>query len=191
VPTVFADVTSDMTIAREAIFGPVLAILGYRDVEEAIRIANDTPYGLAGYVQGAPEEAEAVALRLRAGQTMLNGADYDFTAPCGGYRQSGNGREWGKYAFADFLEYKAVIGVGRGWVMPDRAEREFSAPFGRIRYSRDVGRRSGAAGNDASLRWHDGKGGRSPPRRGAIRVTPSCASSSGGPVSSSPNRTRC
>nr|WP_087573961.1 aldehyde dehydrogenase family protein [Sphingomonas sp. CDS-1] len=110
-PTVFADVTNDMTIAREEIFGPVLTILGYEDVEHAIRIANDTPYGLAGYVQGEPEEAQAVAARLRAGQIMLNGADYDFSAPFGGYKQSGNGREWGKYAFDDFLEYKAVIGA--------------------------------------------------------------------------------
>lgn len=110
-PTVFGDVTNDMTIAREEIFGPVLAILGYDDVEQAIGIANDTPYGLAGYVQGKHEEAEAVAARLRAGQIMLNGADYDFNAPFGGYKQSGNGREWGEYAFVDFLEYKAVIGA--------------------------------------------------------------------------------
>ena len=110
-PTVFADVTNDVTIAQEEIFGPVLVILGYEDVEQAIRIANDTPYGLAGYVQGEPEEAQAVAARLRAGQIMLNGADYDFKAPFGGFKQSGNGREWGKYAFDDFLEYKAIIGV--------------------------------------------------------------------------------
>lgn len=110
-PTIFADVTNDMTIAREEVFGPVLAILAYRDIDHAIRIANDTPYGLAGYVHGEPTEALAVATQLRAGQIMLNGADYDFKAPFGGYKQSGNGREWGKYAFAEFLEYKAIIGL--------------------------------------------------------------------------------
>lgn len=110
-PTVFADVTNDMTIARKEIFGPVLTILGYDDIAEAVRIANDTPYGLAGYVQGEAEEAQSVATRLRAGQIILNGADYDFNAPFGGYKQSGNGREWGKYAFGEFLEYKAIIGV--------------------------------------------------------------------------------
>jgi aldehyde dehydrogenase (NAD+) len=108
-PTIFADVTPDMTIAREEIFGPVLAIMGYDDVEQAIGIANDTPYGLAGYVQGEPGEADAVAGRIRAGQIMVNGADYDFDAPFGGYKQSGNGREWGQHGFADFLELKAVI----------------------------------------------------------------------------------
>lgn len=108
-PTIFADVTPDMTIARDEIFGPVLTIMGYQDVDEAVRIANDTPYGLAGYVQGDPVEVDAVAARIRAGQIMVNGADYDFDAPFGGYKQSGNGREWGQHGFADFLELKAVI----------------------------------------------------------------------------------
>ena len=109
-PTVFADVTNDMTIAREEIFGPVIAILGYGSEEEAVTVANDTVYGLAAYVQGEPEHARAVAKRLRAGQVNINGAGPDFMAPFGGYKQSGNGREWGDHAFADFLEVKAVIG---------------------------------------------------------------------------------
>jgi aldehyde dehydrogenase (NAD+) len=110
-PTVFADVTNDMIIAREEIFGPVLAILPYRDEEEAIRIANDTPYGLSGYVMsGDLERARRVALRLRTGNVHLNGAGPDFTAPFGGYKQSGNGREWGRFGFEEFLEVKAVMG---------------------------------------------------------------------------------
>jgi len=109
-PTVFADVTNDMTIAREEIFGPVLAILGYESEEQAVAVANDTVYGLAAYVQGEPEHARAVAKRLRAGQVNINGAGPDFMAPFGGYKQSGNGREWGDHAFAEFLETKAVIG---------------------------------------------------------------------------------
>ncbi|MBO9723835.1 MAG: aldehyde dehydrogenase family protein [Novosphingobium sp.] len=110
-PTVFADVTNNMTIAREEIFGPVLTILGYEDEEQAIAIANDTPYGLAAYVQGTGPEAEAVAGRLRAGQVYLNYPELDLTAPFGGYKQSGNGREWGAHAFGDFLEVKAVMGA--------------------------------------------------------------------------------
>ena len=110
-PTVFANVTNDMTIAREEIFGPVLAILPYRDEEEAIRIANDTPYGLSGYVMsGDLDRARRVALRLRTGNVHLNGAGPDFTAPFGGYKQSGNGREWGRFGFEEFLEVKAVMG---------------------------------------------------------------------------------
>ncbi|MCS6986761.1 MAG: aldehyde dehydrogenase family protein [Sphingomonadaceae bacterium] len=111
-PTVFADVRNDMTIAREEIFGPVLCMLAYDTVDEAIALGNDTPYGLAAYVQGAPEEAREVARRLRAGQVTLNGAGVDLMAPFGGYKQSGNGREWGDHAFAEFLETKAVIGWG-------------------------------------------------------------------------------
>ncbi len=111
-PTVFADVTNDMDIAREEIFGPVLAMLAYDGLEEAIEAANDTPYGLAAYVQGADDEARAVARRLRAGQVILNGAGVDFMAPFGGFKQSGNGREWGDHAFAEFLEVKAVLGWG-------------------------------------------------------------------------------
>nr|WP_047169888.1 aldehyde dehydrogenase family protein [Sphingomonas sp. Y57] len=110
-PTVFADVTNDMRIAREEIFGPVLAILGYEDEEDAISIANDTPYGLAAYLSGPePAQLRRVMQRLRAGQVFLNGAGLDFAAPFGGYKQSGNGREWGAYAFHDFLETKAVMG---------------------------------------------------------------------------------
>ena len=109
-PTVFADVTNDMTIAREEIFGPVLSILGYDSVDEAVAIGNDTEYGLAAYVRGDDLElARAVASRLRAGQVSINGA-FDMAAPFGGYKMSGNGREWGEYGFHDFLEIKAVLG---------------------------------------------------------------------------------
>jgi aldehyde dehydrogenase (NAD+) len=114
-PTVFANVRNDMTIAREEIFGPVLAILPYRDEDEAVRIANDTPYGLSGYVSsGDLERARRVAARIRAGQISLNGAQLDFSAPFGGYKQSGNGREWGVFGFEEFLETKAVMGWTAG-----------------------------------------------------------------------------
>jgi aldehyde dehydrogenase (NAD+) len=109
-PTVFADVRNDMTIAREEIFGPVLVIITYSDEEEAVKIANDTTYGLAAYVQGERDEAEAIARRLRAGQVYLNNVNLDLAAPFGGYKQSGNGREWGPMAIAEFLEIKAIIG---------------------------------------------------------------------------------
>jgi len=111
-PTVFADVTNDMTIAREEIFGPVLAMLAYETEDQAIAIGNDTVYGLAAYVQGEQEHARKVARRLRAGQVNINQASGDMMAPFGGYKQSGNGREWGDFAFTDFLETKAVIGWG-------------------------------------------------------------------------------
>jgi aldehyde dehydrogenase (NAD+) len=112
-PTVFAHVTNDMTIAREEIFGPVVAILGYETVDEAIAIGNDTPYGLAAYVQGKdPAQLRSVAARLRAGQVNINGAGMDIMAPFGGYKQSGNGREWGDLAFGEFLETKAELGYG-------------------------------------------------------------------------------
>ncbi len=112
-PTVFAGVTNDMTIAREEIFGPVVAILGYDTVDEAIAIGNDTPYGLAAYVQGKdPAQLRYVAGRLRAGQVNINGAGMDIMAPFGGYKQSGNGREWGDLAFGEFLETKAELGYG-------------------------------------------------------------------------------
>ena len=117
-PTIFADVTNDMTIAREEIFGPVLAMLPYDTLEQAIEQGNDTVYGLAGYVQGAEDEARQVALQLRAGQVNINGAGIDFMAPFGGFKQSGNGREWGDHAFAEFLETKAVI----GWSAAQAAE---------------------------------------------------------------------
>ncbi|MEI6485005.1 MAG: aldehyde dehydrogenase family protein [Sphingomonadales bacterium] len=111
-PTIFADVTNDMTIAREEIFGPVLAMLPYDSEEQAVAIGNDTVYGLAAYVQGEPEHARQVARQLRAGQVNVNQAGLDLMAPFGGYKQSGNGREWGDHAFADFLEVKAIIGWG-------------------------------------------------------------------------------
>jgi aldehyde dehydrogenase (NAD+) len=110
-PTVFANVTNDMLIAREEVFGPVLAILPYDDEEQAIQIANDSPYGLAGYVQSENiDRARSIAKRIRAGTVFLNGNNYDPIAPFGGYKQSGNGREWGDYAFDDFLEIKGVVG---------------------------------------------------------------------------------
>ena len=110
-PTVFANVNNDMTIAREEIFGPVLSILPYEDEEQAIQIANDTDYGLYGYVSsGDVEHAKKVANRIRAGSVAINNASADFTAPFGGYKQSGNGREWGPFGFDEFLEIKAVVG---------------------------------------------------------------------------------
>jgi aldehyde dehydrogenase (NAD+) len=110
-PTVFADVTNDMTIAREEIFGPVLAIMGAKDEAEAVQIANDTPYGLAGYVSaGSVERARAVGRQLRAGNVNLNGVMNERAAPFGGYKQSGNGREWGKYGLEEYLEAKAIAG---------------------------------------------------------------------------------
>ncbi|MGA1370192.1 MAG: aldehyde dehydrogenase family protein [Pseudomonadales bacterium] len=110
-PTVFSHVRNDMTIAREEIFGPVLSLIGYEDDEDAIRIANDTVYGLSGYVSsGDPERAKRVARRLRTGNVHLNGAPVDNKAPFGGYKQSGNGREWGIYGLEEFLEVKAIMG---------------------------------------------------------------------------------
>lgn len=109
-PTIFADVSSDMTIAREEIFAPVLAIIGYKDVDDAVAIANDTPYGLGAFVQaGTDERANEIAARIEAGMVYINGAGEDANAPFGGYKMSGNGREWGEIAFTDFLETKAVI----------------------------------------------------------------------------------
>lgn len=111
-PTIFANVTNDMTIAREEIFGPVLAILPYTSEEQAIAIANDTPYGLAGYIQGNNmERVKVVAERIRAGNININGEYGDLLTPFGGYKQSGNGREWGAHGFADFLEIKALSGL--------------------------------------------------------------------------------
>jgi aldehyde dehydrogenase (NAD+) len=110
-PTVFANVNNDMTIAREEIFGPVLAILPYENDEDAVRIANDTPYGLSGYVQsGDTARALKVAKRIRSGNVHVNGAQPDFGASFGGYKQSGNGREWGEAGLQEFLELKAVFG---------------------------------------------------------------------------------
>jgi len=110
-PTVLGHVNNQMTVAREEIFGPVLTILGYDTVDEAVAIANDTPYGLAAYVSGSDAEAtRKVASRLRAGQVNINSAGPDLMAPFGGFKQSGNGREWGEHAFGEFLETKAVLG---------------------------------------------------------------------------------
>ena len=110
-PTVFADVRNDMTIAREEIFGPVLCIIGYADEADAVRIANDTDYGLAAYVSGAQlDRVRRVAAQMRAGQVVLNGARLNMAAPFGGYKHSGNGREWGEPGFEEYLEIKAVIG---------------------------------------------------------------------------------
>jgi aldehyde dehydrogenase (NAD+) len=110
-PTVFADVRNDMTIAQEEIFGPVLCMIPYDSEDEAIRIANDTPYGLAAYVWSSDAaRARRVASRLHAGCVQINGAKMDFTAPFGGMRASGNGREHGAYGIAEFLEYKSVMG---------------------------------------------------------------------------------
>jgi aldehyde dehydrogenase (NAD+) len=109
-PTVFANVTNDMTIAREEIFGPVLCILGYDDIDQAVAIANDTEYGLAGYVAGADlDQARAVARRIRAGWVAVNDG-FDFACPFGGYKKSGNGREWGEFGFHDYLEVKGILG---------------------------------------------------------------------------------
>ena len=112
-PTVFANVTNDMTIAREEIFGPVITILGFKDEADAVKIANDTPYGLAGYVSaGTVEGARKGARQIRAGNVNLNGLPNERTAPFGGYKQSGNGREWGKFGMEEYLEVKAIAGFG-------------------------------------------------------------------------------
>ena len=108
-PTVFANVTSDMTIAKEEIFGPVLVILKYKSEDEAIEIANDTEYGLAGYVQGEAAHANKVARKIRAGQVIINGGARGTGAPFGGYKSSGNGREHGVHGLEECLETKAVI----------------------------------------------------------------------------------
>lgn len=116
-PTVFAGVTNDMTIAREEIFGPVLAIIGYDDIDDAIEIANDTEYGLSGFVAGRDlDQARAIARRLRAGSIAINGG-FDFASPFGGYKKSGNGREWGEAGFDEYLETKGIQGYA-----PDAAQ---------------------------------------------------------------------
>jgi aldehyde dehydrogenase (NAD+) len=110
-PTVFTDVRNTMTIAREEIFGPVLSIIPYEDEDDAVRIANDTPYGLSGFVtSGNLERARSVAKRIRSGNVHINGARPDFAGCFGGYKQSGNGREWGEAGLEEFLELKAVFG---------------------------------------------------------------------------------
>jgi len=111
-PTIFSNVRNDMTIAREEIFGPVLCILPYQTEDDAVKIANDTPYGLAAYVWSRDNiRARRVGNRIRAGQVALNGASGDMQTPFGGFKMSGNGREYGEFGLRDFLEVKAVIGV--------------------------------------------------------------------------------
>ena len=110
-PTVFANVQNDMAIAREEIFGPVLCIVAYEDEDDAVRIANDTPYGLSGYVTSKDiEHARRVAKRIRSGNVHINGARLDFGGCFGGFKQSGNGREWGEAGLEEFLELKAIFG---------------------------------------------------------------------------------
>ena len=111
-PTIFSNVRNDMTIAREEIFGPVLCILPYDNEEQAVQIANDTPYGLAAYVWSKDNlRARRIGGRIRAGQVTLNGASGSMNTPFGGFKMSGNGREWGEFGLRDYLEVKAVIGV--------------------------------------------------------------------------------
>ena len=110
-PTVFSDVSNDMTIAREEIFGPVLSIIPYKDDDDAIHIANDTPYGLSGYVSSSNiHRARNIASQLRTGMVHINNSPLDFAAPFGGYKQSGNGREWGTFGIDEYLEIKSVYG---------------------------------------------------------------------------------
>ncbi len=111
-PTVFGNVNNDMTIAREEIFGPVLSIISYDTVDEAVREANNTEYGLAAYIAGPVEDAKPVARRLRAGTVNLNYPAWDTSAPFGGYKQSGNGREYADWGIHDFCEVKGIVGYG-------------------------------------------------------------------------------
>jgi aldehyde dehydrogenase (NAD+) len=112
-PTVFVSDTNDTTIAREEIFGPVLTMIPYDCEADAVSMANDTVYGLSGYVQSENlDHARAVAKQIRAGMIHINGASTDTVAPFGGYKQSGNGREWGDFGLEEFLEVKAVMGYG-------------------------------------------------------------------------------
>jgi aldehyde dehydrogenase (NAD+) len=118
-PTIFANVTNEMTIAKEEIFGPVVSIIGYDSVDEAVHVGNDTEYGLAAYVSGTDvARIRDVASKLRAGQVSINGGGGDLMAPFGGYKMSGNGREWGDYGFHEFLETKAML----GYAPPQAAE---------------------------------------------------------------------
>jgi aldehyde dehydrogenase (NAD+) len=112
-PTIFGNVTADMTIAREEIFGPVLSIIPYEDEADAVRIANDTVYGLAAYVQSSNiESARRIAARMRAGSVYINYPEWDTMASFGGYKQSGNGREYADFGIHDFLEVKSIVGYG-------------------------------------------------------------------------------
>lgn len=111
-PTIFADVSNDMAIAQDEIFGPVLSIIPFDDEEDAIRIANDTPFGLAAYINtSSPERARRIARRLRAGTISVNGAGNEYCSPFGGFKQSGNGREWGRFGLQDYLEFKCINGL--------------------------------------------------------------------------------
>ena len=111
-PTVFTNVQNSMVIAQEEIFGPVMSIITYETLDEAIEIANDTIFGLAGYVIGEDNDTvEKVASSIRAGRIVVNGAPSDFSAPFGGYKQSGIGREWGEYGIEEYLEVKSVVGM--------------------------------------------------------------------------------
>lgn len=111
-PTVFTNVTNDMTIAQEEIFGPVMSIITYEDLDEAIEIANDTIYGLAGYVVGEDvEKITKVATSIRAGSIRVNNAPAEMSAPFGGFKQSGIGREWGSYGIEEYLEIKSIVGI--------------------------------------------------------------------------------
>ena len=112
-PTVFAGVTNDMIIAREEVFGPVLSIIPYKNENDAIEIANDTVYGLSSYINsGSADRSAKVAAQLRTGMVHINGAGLNYDAPFGGYKMSGNGREWGREGFEEFLETKAIMGLG-------------------------------------------------------------------------------
>jgi aldehyde dehydrogenase (NAD+) len=108
-PTIFADVTDSMRVTREEIFGPVLVIMPFEDEAEAITLANDTPYGLGAYLQtGDPERGERVAAQLKAGAVHINGGDFNYGSPFGGYKQSGNGREGGAQGLEDYQEIKTL-----------------------------------------------------------------------------------
>jgi aldehyde dehydrogenase (NAD+) len=107
---VLRDVSNDMTVAREEIFGPVLVVIPYESIEQAIEIANDTPYGLGAYIAGNPADAKPIVRKLRAGSVFVNAGGLDMNSPFGGYKQSGNGREFGKFGIEEFMEVKSVIG---------------------------------------------------------------------------------
>ncbi len=144
-PTIFSDVTSDMTIAQEEIFGPVLVIMPYDDEDEAVEIANSTIYGLAGGVQSADlERAKAFARRLRTGQVEINGGGFNIQAPFGGYKQSGNGRELGKYGLEEFTRDQEHAAAG---VVAPRPEPDVESGSGQPRTGRqnrsDRGRAQG------------------------------------------------
>jgi len=109
-PTVFGNVNNQMTIAREEIFGPVLVVIPYETLDEAVTIANDTPYGLGAYIAGDPNVAKTIVRKLRAGSVFVNAGGLDMNSPFGGYKQSGNGREFGKFGLEEFMEKKSVIG---------------------------------------------------------------------------------